>query len=62
MPDLFAATENSFKSRLRSAVARLAADDIFIGTSSWEYADWRDLCRIFWEIFPPVLDRCKVVN
>lgn len=40
MPDLFAATENSFKSKLRSAVKRLAASKILIGTSSWKYEGW----------------------
>ncbi len=30
----------SFKTRLQSAVQRLAADNIFIGTSSWKYEGW----------------------
>ena len=38
--DLFAATENSFKAKLRSAVERLAASNILIGTSSWKYSGW----------------------
>ena len=40
MPDLFAATENSFKAKLQSAVERLAASNILIGTSSWKYDGW----------------------
>ena len=30
----------SFKTRLQSAVQRLAASNIFVGTSSWKYAGW----------------------
>jgi uncharacterized protein YecE (DUF72 family) len=40
VPDLFTAAENSFKSKLQSAVERLAAEGIFIGTSSWKYPGW----------------------
>jgi|GEM_PF-4498970 len=40
VPDLFAATEHSFKAKLQSAVQRLAADNIFVGTSSWKYSGW----------------------
>lgn len=40
MSDLFAATENSFKAKLQSAVERLAASNILIGTSSWKYPGW----------------------
>ena len=40
LPDLFATTNNSFKSRLRKAVEHLAVNGIFIGTSSWKYAGW----------------------
>jgi len=40
VPDLFATAENSFRSTLRSTVERLAADGIFIGTSSWKYDGW----------------------
>ena len=40
MSDLFAATENSFKAKLRSTVECLAASNVFIGTSSWKYPGW----------------------
>lgn len=40
MPDLFAATENSFKAKLQSISQRLAASNVFIGTSSWKYPGW----------------------
>lgn len=43
MSDLFAATENSFKAKLQSAVERLAASNILIGTSSWKYPGWCEL-------------------
>ena len=43
MPDLFPATNNSFKSRLRKAVEHLAINGIFIGTSSWKYRGWTGL-------------------
>ena len=43
MPDLFAATESSFRSQLQSVAKRLAADGIFIGTSSWKYRGWAGL-------------------
>jgi hypothetical protein len=38
--DLFATAENSFKSKLQSAAQRLAASNIFVGTSSWKYEGW----------------------
>jgi hypothetical protein len=38
MADLFPASENSLKSKLQSAVQRLSASNIFIGTSSWKFA------------------------
>ena len=37
---LFAADQTSFKAKLQSAVQRLAASNIFIGTSSWKYPGW----------------------
>ena len=40
MAELFPASENSLKSKLLSAVQRLAASNIFIGTSSWKYDGW----------------------
>lgn len=40
MPDLFPDAQTSFKSKLQSAVQRLAASNIFIGTSSWKYEGW----------------------
>jgi hypothetical protein len=40
VPDFFAAAENSLKSKLRSSAQRLAAEGIFIGTSSWKYPGW----------------------
>ena len=43
LPDLFATTNNSFKSRLRKAVEHLAVNGIFIGTSSWKYRGWTGL-------------------
>jgi len=38
--DLFATAEKSFRSTLRSSAERLAASNIFIGTSSWKYEGW----------------------
>ncbi|MEY4199471.1 MAG: hypothetical protein RLZZ265_1211 [Verrucomicrobiota bacterium] len=43
MPDLFQNDQTSFKSKLLSAVQRLAASNIFIGTSSWKYPGWTGL-------------------
>ncbi len=43
MADLFPAPECSLKSKLQSAVQRLAASNIFIGTSSWKYPGWTGL-------------------
>ncbi len=40
MADLFPDAQNSFKSKLQSAVPRLASSNIFIGTSSWKYEGW----------------------
>ena len=40
MNDLFPNSEPSFRSKLQSAVQRLAASNIFIGTSSWKYPGW----------------------
>ncbi len=41
MNGLFAAdSTSSFRSKLQSAVQRLTADNIFIGTSSWKYDGW----------------------
>ncbi|MBI5801486.1 MAG: DUF72 domain-containing protein [Verrucomicrobia bacterium] len=41
MLDLFDSVQpTSFKSKLQSAVQRLAACNIFIGTSSWKYSGW----------------------
>ncbi len=40
MNDLFEQTEPIVKARLRHAAQRLAADNIFIGTSSWKYSAW----------------------
>ena len=40
MPDLFREPTNSLKSKLQSAVQRLAPDGILIGTSSWKYEGW----------------------
>ena len=40
MPDLFREPTNSLKSKLQSAVQRLAHDGILIGTSSWKYSGW----------------------
>ena len=41
MPDLFDSVQPaSFKSRLQSAVQRLASSNIFVGTSSWKYEGW----------------------
>lgn len=40
MADLFPEPTNSLKSKLQSAVQRLAADGILIGTSSWKYEGW----------------------
>ncbi len=40
MNDLFEQAEPIVKTRLRQAVQRLAADNIFIGTSSWKYSAW----------------------
>ena len=40
MPDLFPEPTNSLKSKLQSAVHRLAAEGILIGTSSWKYPGW----------------------
>ncbi len=36
--DLFADAQTSFKAKLQSAVQRLAASNIFVGTSSWKYS------------------------
>jgi len=43
VPDLFQNDQTSFKSKLLSAVQRLAASNIFIGTSSWKYPGWTGL-------------------
>lgn len=43
MADLFLEPTTSFKSKLQSAVQRLAASNILIGTSSWKYEGWRGL-------------------
>ena len=44
MPDLFDSVQPaSFKSKLQSAVQRLATSNIFIGTSSWKYSGWTGL-------------------
>lgn len=40
MADLFPDSEPSFKGQLREAVQSLAANNIFIGTSSWKYSGW----------------------
>lgn len=40
MADLFPDAQTSFKSKLQSAVQRLASSNIFIGTSSWKYPGW----------------------
>ena len=41
MNDLFDPVQPpSFKSKLQSAIQRLAASNIFIGTSSWKYNGW----------------------
>lgn len=40
MNDLFPGPTTSFKSKLQSAVQRLAESNIFIGTSSWKYEGW----------------------
>lgn len=41
VPDLFASAQPaSFRSKLQSAVQRLAAEGIRIGTSSWKYNGW----------------------
>ena len=40
MADLFPDAQTSFKSKLQSAVQRLAASNIYIGTSSWKYEGW----------------------
>ena len=40
MADLFPDAQTSFKSKLQSAVQRLATSNIFIGTSSWKYPGW----------------------
>ncbi len=40
MADLFPDAEQSFKSKLKAAVQRLATSNIFIGTSSWKYSGW----------------------
>ena len=34
---------SSFRSQLQSVAKRLAADGIFIGTSSWKYRGWAGL-------------------
>ena len=43
MADLFPEPQTSFKAKLRSAVQSLAAEGIFLGTSSWKYAGWTGL-------------------
>jgi len=43
MADPFPDDQTSFKSKLQSAVQRLAASNIFIGTSSWKYPGWTGL-------------------
>ena len=40
MADLFPDAQTSFKAKLQSAVQRLAASNIYIGTSSWKYSGW----------------------
>jgi uncharacterized protein YecE (DUF72 family) len=40
VPDLLPHDELGMKNRLRSAAAKLAAEGIFIGTSSWKYEGW----------------------
>ena len=40
LADRFPDAEYSFKSKLQSAVQRLAAGNMFIGTSSWKYPGW----------------------
>mgnify|MGYP002630441487 CR=1 FL=1 len=40
MNDLFSGSDPSFRSKLQSAVQRLAASNIFVGTSSWKYPGW----------------------
>lgn len=40
MLELFPDAQTGFKSKLRQAVQRLAASNIFIGTSSWKYSAW----------------------
>lgn len=37
MVDLFQDAQTSFRSKLQATVQRLAASNIFIGTSSWKY-------------------------
>ncbi|MEQ2008948.1 MAG: hypothetical protein ABMA26_19375 [Limisphaerales bacterium] len=41
MPDLIPTTE--LKTRLRQTAATLAAEGIYIGTSSWKHAGWTGL-------------------
>ncbi len=43
MADLFPDQQLSFKAKLQAAVQSLAAEGIFIGTSSWKYAGWTGL-------------------
>lgn len=40
MTDLFERSDPGVKAKLRQAANRLAADNIFIGTSSWKYSAW----------------------
>ena len=40
MADLFPDVQSSFKAKLQAVVQRLAASNIFIGTSSWKYDGW----------------------
>lgn len=40
MLDLFAQAEPEIKTKLRRMAQRLAADNIFVGTSSWKYSEW----------------------
>ena len=41
MPDLFDFVQPAnFRSKLQSAVQRLASSNIFVGTSSWKYSGW----------------------
>ena len=43
MADLFPEPQTSFKAKLQSAVQGLAANGIYIGTSSWKYSGWTGL-------------------